>query len=213
MALVVLCAVLKIPVMRPGCVFSVVASGRLTVLRSLRAFLNRVGGGQLRGHAIDFGFSSILVDRDGIGMRDAGNGAPHGALTGIFGQQIHLTPQFLLIHARSSSGCAAATATTLPSTAGWASIVVVPATPSGWHPAASPTSASWWGSTAFSRRPSRSQGWWWRGLLWTFSDTIGQLVVVETHRVQQGIHLIFGHVPSKNSFHDVDLSGTKSGRG
>ena len=108
-------------------------------------FLYRVGGGQTRGRAIDFGFSSILVDRgDGIGMRDAGNAAPHGELTGIFGQQIHLTPQFVLIHARSSRGGAAsaatATATTSPSTAaataGRASIVVVPATLSGWHPGA-----------------------------------------------------------------------------
>ena len=44
-------------------------------------------------------------------MRDASNAAPHGALTGIFGQQIHLPPQFVLIHARSSRGCAAATPT------------------------------------------------------------------------------------------------------
>ena len=150
-------------------------------------------------------------------MCDAGNTAPHGALTGIFGQQIHLAPQFVLIHARSSRGCAAATATTSPSTAaataGRASIIVVPTTPSGWHPAASPTSApaSGRGSTAPSRRPSRSQGWWWRRRRWTFGHIIGQLVVVETHRVQQGIDLIFGHVPSKNPFHDVDLLGTKRG--
>ena len=139
---------------------------------------------------------------------------------GILGQQIHLTPQFVLIHAGSSRGCAAsaATATTSPSTAaataGRASIVVVPATPSGWHPAASPPSSPGRGSTAPSRHPSRSQGWWWwRGCRWMFGHIIGQLVVVETHRVQQGIDLIFGHVPSKNPFHDVDLSGTKRGRG
>ena len=153
-------------------------------------------------------------------MRDAGNAAPHGALTGIFGQKIHLTPQFVFIYACSSRGCAAATATTSPSTAAAtarrASIVVVPATPSGWHPAASPASASApeRGSTAPSRRPSRTRGWWWwRGRRWTFGHIIGQLVVVETHRVQQGIDLIFGHVPLKNPFHDVDLSGTKRGRG
>ena len=186
MALVVLCAVLKIPVMRAGGTPPCWDRRRRARLfrRGIWTFDRPKASSCIFkpcwGWTIArtcFGFSSILVDRDGIGMRDAGNGAPHGVLTGIFGQQIHLTPQFLLIHARSSSGCAAATATTLPSTAGWASIVVVPATPSGWHPAASPTSASGWGSTAFSRRPSRSQGWWWRwwwrGRLWTFSDTIG----------------------------------------
>ena len=98
-------------------------------------------------------------------MRDAGNAAPHGTLTGIFGQQIHLTSQFVLIHARSSRGGAAATPTATammsPSytaaaaaapTPGRASIVD-PATPSGWHPAASSASAS--ASTA----PSRRRGW------------------------------------------------------
>ena len=37
-------------------------------------------------------------------MRDASNPAPHGPLTSIFGQQIHLTSQFVLIHAPSSRG-------------------------------------------------------------------------------------------------------------
>ena len=46
-----------------------------------------------------------------------------------------------------------------------------------------------------------------------FGHIIGQLVVVETHQVQQGIDLIFGPVPSKNPFHEVDLSGTRRGRG
>ena len=46
-------------------------SGRLN---TSPCFLNSLGGGQTRGGAIDFGFSSILVDRgDGIGVRDAGN--------------------------------------------------------------------------------------------------------------------------------------------
>ena len=114
-------------------------------------FLYRVGRGQPRGRAIDFGFSSILVDGGhGIGMRDAGNAAPHGPLTGIFGQQVHLASQFVLIHTRSSSrGGAAATptATTAPSTA-----AAAPAT-SGRHPAASPA------STSTSPSPSRCPGW------------------------------------------------------
>ena len=86
MALVVLWAVLKIPVMSPGdtpprcegCRRRRLRRWRrgiltLAVPGRLRAFLNRVGGRQTRRGAIDFGFASILVDRgDGIGMRDAG---------------------------------------------------------------------------------------------------------------------------------------------
>ena len=41
-------------------------------------------------------------------MRDAGNAAPYGPLTGIFGQQVHLSSQFVLIHARSPSRVSAA---------------------------------------------------------------------------------------------------------
>ena len=181
MALVVLCAVLKIPVMRAG-----VTPPRCD-RRRRRGRLFRRGiwtFGRPRASPCRFkpcsGWTNartcdrlrVLLHpcrlRDGIGMRDAGNAAPHGALTGIFGQQIHLTSQFVLIHARSSRGGTAATptptatATTSPSssstaaatpTTGRASIVVVPATPSGWHPAASPTSGL--GSTA----PSRRRGW------------------------------------------------------
>ena len=117
MALVVLCAVLKIPVMRAG-VTPPRCDRRRRRGRRFRRGIWTFGrpraspclfklcwGGQTRGRAIDFGFSSILVNRrDGIGMRDAGNAASHGTLTGIFGQQIHLTSQFVLIHARSSGG-------------------------------------------------------------------------------------------------------------
>ena len=45
-----------------------------------------------------------------------------------------------------------------------------------------------------------------------YGDVIGQMVHLEPHRVQQGIDVVFGHLVSKNPFHDVDLSGTKRGR-
>ena len=110
------------------------------------------GRGQMRGRAIDFRLSPILVDHaDGIGVRDAGNAAAHRLLTGIFGQQIHLTSQFVLIHASLSRG-RSATASTSPSTstvaspsipaAGLASIAItVAAATTGRSPSTCPASS------------------------------------------------------------------------
>lgn len=51
-----------------------------------------------------------------------------------------------------------------------------------------------------------------RGVRWTLSQIIGQVVVVKTHLVQFCINLPPWHLSSKNPFHDLHLSRTKGGR-